>query len=353
MLDRPARVGVIGCGTQGQIHCRVIRELGESEAVVAAHCDLSEERLAKVSQHWPQARAAKDYRQMLEPGDLDLAIVATMPNTHAAMCLAAIEAGAHVLCEKPFMMNLEEAGQVLGAAGKTGRYVQVGTNMRYMSTSRYLRDLVASGQVGEPVFCKAWGCHHGPPVWGPHYELAKSGGGVLASTLIHGLDLAIWVGGSPNPVSVSASTRRLFPGKRGATVRPEVRERYDAEDLLVALVRFDNGATYLLEGNWCDEVKDWHRFELVTTRGTLTSGNPFSVKMDEEGVVVDRTPELQGREDWYDSWHDSLRLQDADIIGRIRQGKPWEMQDHRQLLNLQRIVDGCYESARTGREIAF
>lgn len=353
MMDRPVRVGVIGCGAQGQNHCRVIRELGESEAMVAADRDLSEESLAKASQLWPQARAARDYRQMLEGGDLDLVIVATMPNTHAAMCLAAIEAGAHVLCEKPFMMNRGEAQQVLGAAAKAGKQVQVGTNMRYMSTSRYLRELVVSGEVGDPVFCKAWGCHHSPPVWGPHYEVAKSGGGVLASTLIHGLDLAIWVGGAPNPVSVSASTRRLFPGKRGKALSPELSARFDAEDLLMALVRFDNGATYLLEGNWCDEVKDWHRFELVTTRGTLMNSGPFSVKIDEEGKVVDRTPELQGRKDWQDGWGESVRLQDADIISRLRQGKPWEMQDHRQLLNLQKVIDGCYESARLGREIVF
>ncbi|MSR83303.1 MAG: Gfo/Idh/MocA family oxidoreductase [Candidatus Latescibacteria bacterium] len=352
MMDRPVRVGVIGCGAQGQNHCRVIRELGESEAVVTAYCDLSEERLAKASQLWPQARAARDFRQLLEPGDLDLVIVVTMPNTHASMCIAAIEAGANVLCEKPFMMNLEEAVQVLGAAAKAGKQVQVGTNMRYMSSSRYLRDLVVSGQMGDPVFCKAWGCHQSPPVWGPHYELAKSGGGVLASTLIHGLDLAIWVGGAPNPISVSASTRRLFPGKRGEVVSQEVRDRFDAEDLLTALVRFDNGATYVLEGNWCDEVKDWHRFELVTTRGTVINNSPFAVKMDEEGKVVDHTPKLQGCEGWSDDWQDSIRLQDADVIGRLRQGKAWEMQDHRQLLNLQKVVDGCYESARRGREIA-
>ena len=68
-------------------------------------------------------------------------------------------------------------------------------------------------------------------------------------------------------------------------------------------------------------------------------------------VPVDRTPELQGREDWNDGWGESVRLQDADVIGRLRRGQPWELQDHRQLLNLQKVVDGCYESARRGQEI--
>jgi predicted dehydrogenase len=199
------------------------------EAVVAAYCDLS--GTVKASQLWPHARAAKDFRQMLEPGDLDLVIVATMPNTHAAMCLAAIEAGAHVLLEA-FMMNLSRPPGAGAAASRCGA---VGTNMRHV----YLpRDLVASGQVGDPV-CKAWGCHQSLLVWNPHTAGCRGG---VTSTLIHGMDLAIWVGGAPNPVSVSASSRRLFPGKRGAVVAPEITARFDAEDLLTALVRFDNGA---------------------------------------------------------------------------------------------------------------
>jgi len=61
---------------------------------------------------------------------------------------------------------------------------------------------------------------------------------------------------------------------------------------------------------------------------------------------VDRTPQLNEND-----WGDSIRVQDADVIGRLRQGTPWELQDHRQLLNLQKVVDGCYASARTGKEI--
>ena len=227
--------------------------MGAETAVVSAFCDLSPERLQNTSEIWPQARATDDFKEMLAPGELDLVIVATMPNTHMQMALAALEAGANVLCEKPFMRDLEEATAVLDTADRLGRQVQLGTNMRYMATSRYLHNLVASGEVGAPVFCKVWGCHVNPPWWAPNYYLSRSAGGVLASTLIHALDLAIWVSGSPNPVSVSASMRRLFPGKRGSIASPEIRERFNAEDLFTGLVRFDNGATCVLEGNWCDD----------------------------------------------------------------------------------------------------
>ena len=348
MIDPPIRVGVIGCGAQGSNHLRVIKELGAETAVVRSFCDLNPERLQNAKAVWPQAWATDDFKEMLASGELDLAIVATMPNTHEQMALAALEAGADVLCEKPFMRNLEEAAAVLDTAERLGRQVQLGTNMRYMATSRYLHDLVASGEVGTPVLCKVWGCHVNPPWWGPHYYLSSSAGGVLASTLIHALDLAIWVGGSPNPVSVSASMRRLFPGKRGPIASPEIRERFNVEDLFTALVRFDNGSTCVLEGNWCDDDPPPHHFEMVTTKGTLNN-DPFIVTVDENGAVVDKTPELQETS----GWGESIRNQDADVIERLRDGRPWSMQDRRQLLNLQKLIDGCYESARTEREIVF
>ena len=70
---------------------------------------------------------------------------------------------------------------------------------------------------------------------------------------------------------------------------------------------------------------------------------------DENGEVVDKTPELQESS----GWGESVRNQDADVIHRLKDGSPWSMQDHRQLLNLQRLIDGCYESARTEREVVF
>lgn len=348
MIDPPVKVGVIGCGSQGTNHLRVIKELGTETAVVSALCDLSPKRLQHAQDMWPTAEATASIEEMLAPGELDLVIVATMPNTHMQMALAALEAGADVLCEKPFMRNLEEATTVLDTAERLGRQVQLGTNMRYMATSRYLHELVTSGGVGEPVFSKVWGCHVNPPWWGPHYYLSSSAGGVLASTLIHALDLAIWVAGSPNPVSVTASMRRLFPEKRGPLASAEIRERFNVEDLLTAFVRFDDGSTCVLEGNWCDDRPPPHSFEMVTTKGKINS-DPLTVTMDDNGEVVDKTPDLEEGS----GWGESIQNQDADVIQRLRDGTPWAMQDRRQLLNLQRLIDGCYESAKSEREVVF
>jgi predicted dehydrogenase len=211
-----------------------------------------------------------------------------------------------------------------------------------------LHGLVASGKVGKPRYCKVWDLQTDPDLYAPHYNLATSGGAALAAN-IHGLDLSIWVGGSPNPVSVSASMGRLFPEKRGALASEAIMKRYDIEDdFMAALIRFDNGAVYLLEDNWCSDRSKETAFELVTSRGTLKS-TPFSIVVDEKGKVVDQTPEMTRSNDW----NSSILNQDRDVIEKLRIGSPLTMQDHRQLLNIQMLVDGCYESARLGHEIRF
>ncbi len=345
MANPPIRIGVIGCGTQANVHFRGIKAIGPERATVTALCDLDQERLQAASEQWPQARTARDYRAMLEGEALDLVIIATMPNTHCTMSLASLEAGANVLCEKPFMMNIEEADRVLSLAQRVDKQVQLGTNMRHLPSAQHARQLMVDGAVGNPVYMKAWGCHKVPPAWAPHYHLATSGGGVLASTLVHTLDLVMWVSLSPNPVSVSAATSRLFPTKRGPKLGEHVHARYDAEDLLGAFVRFDNGSYCALEGNWCSEVTDFHSFQITAEKGTIT-GAPYSIWVDEDGEVVDRTPALA-----QDNWFESVQTQDAALIDSLLGGERWQLQDARQLLNLQKVIDACYESARTGREV--
>lgn len=346
MNNRPLRIGIIGCGAQGEIHLKAIRELSPGKATVNALCDLNEERLKKAKESWPEAYICTDYREIFTSGDLNLVIVATMPNTHVEIAVFALEAGSHVLCEKPFALDLGEVERILEVADRVGKQIQVGLNMRYMPSPIYLRQLVASGEVGRPVSCKVWGIHPNPPWWGPHYRKKVSGGGVLASTLIHSLDLSIWVAGSPRPLTVAATMARLFPGKRGSTAPEGILSDYDVEDLLTAFVRFDDGSTFFLEGNWCSEGDDVMAFELVTTKATLVN-NPFAVIVDEAGSVVDRTPQLGGKDDWFSS----IRDQDADLIERLLAGRDWDIQDRREILNLHKIIDACYESARIGREI--
>ena len=160
------QVGVIGCGAMGKGYFEAYGRMPEL-VEVAALCDIKEEALAAAGKRFPGARTAGDFRELLEPGDLDLVSVITLPHTHCEIAVAALEAGAHVLCEKPFAMNVAEADRMLAAAEQGGRMIQVGTNMRHMLEAGMLRELVESGKLGQPTYIRAWTYYPSIPWWGP------------------------------------------------------------------------------------------------------------------------------------------------------------------------------------------
>ena len=345
------RVGVIGCGTMGRVHFEAYARLGDSVDVVAL-CDLDAERLAAASRRWPGARVSGDYRTLLEPADLDFVSVCTMPDTHCEVTVAALEAGAHVLCEKPFAMDLDQADRMLEAAESAGRRIQVGTNMRHSPEAGVLRELVASGAVGRPVYTRAWTYYTDLPWW--HALIVKRvfGGGALAATAIHILDVALWVAGSPDPVAVSGSTHRLFPLKRAETApSPEARESYDVEDIAAAHIRLSDGGTLILEGTWAHErPQSYYSFEMICERGTLGL-QPLSVLLDEGGEIVDRTPSGYAESPRVGaSWGDSVYREISRFVAAIQKGGE-PSQSPREIRNLQRITDAIYASAATGREV--
>lgn len=149
--DRPIRVGLVGCGAQGRVHLRALAALAPGQATVAGLCDLDAERLEQAGADWPEARRSRDFAGLLAHGDLDLAILCTMPNTHARIAVAALQAGAHLLVEKPLAMNATEAETIVDAAQLAGRGVHLGTNMRYMPHAQYLRHAFASGRIGQAL----------------------------------------------------------------------------------------------------------------------------------------------------------------------------------------------------------
>lgn len=365
-MDRSIRVGLVGCGAQGRAHLAALRGLDGDLVTVTGLCDLDESRLAVVAPDWPEARTSRDFTGLLAHEDLDLVFLCTMPNSHARIAVAALQAGAHVLIEKPMAMNAVEAETILDVAEQAQRQVQVGTNMRYLPHAQYLRHAFVDGRIGAPRQARVWASHRRPPVAAPHYNRATAGGGLLAATLVHTLDLALWVCGYPQPVTVTASTYGQVPDKRGALIDAEVQARYDVEDLLAAHIRFANGLVMQVDGNWCDDVGERLGFEVVGARGTLRS-SPFEIYTEgPDGTVIGETPELAATEfarrrlprvtstdDDLGGWGRSLQEQAADLIACLRSGEPWTMQSRQQQLTLQRLIDTCYESARAGREVVL
>lgn len=338
------RVGVIGCGVQGRVHLEQYRQIEGVE--IAAVCDRDPARAEAAARDFGAARYATDYRNLLAGGPLDLISVCTMPDSHPAIVVAAVHAGAHVICEKPMALDATAAAAMIAAAAAGRRLLTVGLNMRYMAAAGWLHRYVAEGGIGRPVHTHAWVYDTGIPWWGKHYVRALSGGGIVASTAVHILDLALYVVSYPPPVSVSATTARLFPGKRAVTAPdPAARAAYDVEDQVAALVRFADGSSLTLHAAWChDRVGGGAGFEIIGAAGAVAW--PLKVTAERDGRPVELTPpDLPDT-----SWPDSVRLELADVVRRAGAGEQG-LVTPAQALTLQRLMDAIYASAAAGYEV--
>jgi predicted dehydrogenase len=212
------RVALVGCGDHGRHgHLEAYQKLiqaGEDLDVVAV-CDRDEGRAKSAAETLPSGRWYCDYEEMLADQRPDAVSIATPPAFHRAHVMAALRSGAHVLCEKPLAMNLAEAREMVTAAEECGRILTMGLEHRYVPASDYLRSIVMRGDLGQVYHTRLW-CGH---VWklppSPHFlQRSLAGGGVIAATAVHWLDLALWILGNPNVVTVSASTFAKAPRLR-------------------------------------------------------------------------------------------------------------------------------------------
>ncbi len=181
-------IGIIGCGLIGQ---KRAKSLGEGRLVACA--DINEGR-ARVLAGQSGAEVYADWRGLLALPEANIVIIATLHDSLAEIALAAIEAGKHVLVEKPAARSPAELEPVMAAAEKSGVKVHVGFNHRYHRAFRKARALFESGVLGELMFIRARYGHGGrtgyDKEWRANHEL--SGGGELIDQGPHLIDLSRW-----------------------------------------------------------------------------------------------------------------------------------------------------------------
>lgn len=300
---RPVRVGIVGCGSFG----RKTYAYGVAEypgAVVSALCDVDRGRVEALARELSEERGQalrpavyEDYRRMIEGETLDIVMVGTLAGVRPAVTVMALGAGAHVLAAKPMAPTLAEAEGMLRTAERAGKILMVGYNFRFRDDAQAMRRFIQDGGIGRPLFARAWAHEASVPTWGPHYIKALSGGGSLASTAVHVVDLAVWFLGCPKLLSVVGHSLSRFADLPSLPPKLEaVRETYDAEDLVSGHAQFEGGVTMSVEGMWLTPTQvDGKGVEVWGTAG-YASLLPLRLLSWQDGDYVDRTvaPELAG-----------------------------------------------------------
>ncbi|HEC33667.1 MAG TPA: Gfo/Idh/MocA family oxidoreductase [Chloroflexi bacterium] len=223
------KAAVIGVGSMGRNHARVYDEL--PGVTLAAIADTSPGPLQETAAR-RKVRGYSDYQEMLEKERPDVVTVAVPTNLHHEVAGAALEAGAHVLVEKPITATVEEGKALIQKGQEVGRQLMVGHIVRFNPAIRSLQGRLASGDLGRmfQVVCRRVG----------PFPARIRDVGVVVDLASHDLDVMRYLTGD-EPAYVFAETER--------------RIHTDHEDLLTALLRFRGGVIGMLEANWLTPVK--------------------------------------------------------------------------------------------------
>lgn len=202
-IDKQLGIGIVGCGMIGQKRAKALGKGGR--LVACADIDVGRaENLAKSS----GAKVFRDWRELMWLPEVDVVVISTLHDSLAAITLAAIEAGKHILVEKPAARSASELVPVMAAAGKKGVKVHVGFNHRYHRSLRKAKEILDSGALGELMFIRARYGHGGrigyDKEWRAKPEL--SGGGELIDQGPHLIDLSRWFLGDFSEVQGFAHT---------------------------------------------------------------------------------------------------------------------------------------------------
>jgi predicted dehydrogenase len=249
---------VIGLG-MGCAHLRGYQKHPGVEVIGIV--DPDEGRLSSVGDEFSIANRYASAEQLFEALSPDIVSIAVPNVYHKPLSLLAFEHGAHVLCEKPMAMNAAEAEEMLSAAEAAGKRLMINFSFRFTPQSQALKREVDSGILGDVYFGRTvWHRRRGLPRFGGWFGKKElSGGGPLIDLGVHRLDLALWLMGYPTPVWVMGAT--YDPIARQLADKASI--EYTVEDLAAAFIRFEGGATLVVEASWAANIAEK---ELMITR---------------------------------------------------------------------------------------
>lgn len=347
------KVAIVGVGSISVQHIKAY--LSNENVELYAFCDINEKRLKYMGEKYGVSRLYTDEAQMLsELPEIDGVSVCTWNSAHAVCTIMALEAGKHVLCEKPMATNVEDALAMKAAAEKSGKLLMIGFVRRFGRDCLLVNDLISNGNLGEIYYAKAVNVRRNGNPEGWFGEKARSGGGPLIDLGVHSIDLVRYLMGMPNVVSIYGVTF----AKLGARTNIKTPKAYvsasktdhdicDCEDLASALIRFDNGMVLSVEMSFSLNIGE--------------TSNYIQIFGDKSGVKMDSGVTLYGVTDGYLTDTSFAGKNGLDIEGAFERelahfvdsacGRTKCINTADDGVAMMKILSAIYESAESGHEV--
>lgn len=359
-MGRLVKVGIIGCGgiANGK-HLPGLSKVKEVELV--AFCDLDIEKAEKAAKEYgvENAKVYKDYKHLLKDKEIEVIHVCTPNRSHSFITIDALEAGKHVMCEKPMAKTAEEARKMLEVAKKTGKKLTIGYQNRFRLDSNYLHRVCESGDLGEIYFAKAHAIRRrAVPTWGVFLNEYEQGGGPLIDIGTHALDLTLWMMNNHKPKYVVGNVYHKLGNKENAANAwgPWDPEKFTVEDSAFGFITMENGATIVLESSWAlnslevDEAKT----TLCGTEGGADMKEGLTLNGEKYSRLYEKKIALQaGGVDFYEGESEDPGDLEAKMWINCVINDLDPVVKPEEALVVTEILEAIYESSKTGKPVYF
>jgi predicted dehydrogenase len=249
------KIGIIGAGGIAvNRHIPAFKALGD-KCTIWGLTDINSERATEVANEHNIPHVFIDYRDLLK--EVDAVCICTPNKFHAEFAIEALNSGVHVLCEKPMALSQKQCEDMIGASKKSGKKLAIAYHYRFMKEAQAAKKMMS--EVGTPLVARVRAMRRRKvPGWGVFTNKDLQGGGSLIDYGCHLLDLALWLMGNPKHTAVNGSVyNELSKTPNGLNEWGTFdHQTFDVDDHVTAYLKFENGASLLLEASWAANIKN-------------------------------------------------------------------------------------------------
>ncbi len=355
--EKTFKVAIIGCGgIANQKHMPTLKKMDDVQMV--AFCDIIKERAEKAAVDFgiEGAKVYTDYKELLKDKEIDAVHICTPNRSHSFITVDALEAGMHVMCEKPMAINSAEAKKMLDAAERTGKVLTIGYQNRQRNDSLFMKKEAEDGTFGDIYYANAIAIRRrAVPTWGVFLDEYEQGGGPLIDIGTHALDLTLWIMNNYKPKYCVGTTYHMLNNDTGTANAwgdwdPE---KFTVEDSAFGFIVMENGATVVLRSSWALNTLDV-REAVTSVCGTKAGGDMNRETVTINGVQNGRQYMSEfamknGGVAFFDSAA-AVRPEEKEarlFYDAIKYGTKPSV-DPAEAYCVTRILEGIYTSAKTG-----
>jgi predicted dehydrogenase len=339
------RVALIGAGGIAGNHTENYKKFDDVEVVGA--CDVNEVPLKKFGDKFGITRLFSDWKTLISETRPDAVSVCTPNGLHCQPTVDALNAGCHVLVEKPLAMNAAEGQKMLDAAKKNKKHLVIAFQHRFDGRIKLLKKAIDDGVFGKVLFVRVQALRRrGIPNWGVFGRKDLQGGGPLIDIGVHVLEMAHYAIGSPEPESASGNIWTYLGNKPSevASIWPNWDYKtYNVEDLAIGHIKMKTGAVIHVESSFATHIeKDLWTFQVFGEKGGATF-EPFTIFTDNAGMMLNCTPMFVPKIEIFP--HKMRHFVDVCLNDRKCEAPA----EHG--LMVQKMLDAIYASAESGKEV--